>query len=484
MCHTLAVKITTKLKDESMAKSRKKTTTVAKIEAKETQHSRFLLLDSRLIASTSNAVLKLGCVKKHDENPLFTEEKPWEQRFDNLYGNVYFDTEQDLYKCWYSPFIVAHSAKGISSEKRLKEPFTGHKNQEMGICYATSKDGITWHKPTLDLVEYDGSCANNIVWRGPHGAGIFKDPREPDDNRRYKTIFRGLNVGFSKDGVNWSKAVKLQGIEPPGDTHNFALWAPTLNKFVGFTRTWRRSDKPLIGQESKTNHNWIRQVARIESHDFTHWSAAEPVLEGKSQELQTYSMPVFYHAGIYLGLLVIHDQKSDRAWTELAWSPDTTEWQRIEPGKAFIGCSETELDYDFGCVYACANPVFLEGEIRLYYGGSDWLHFGWREGCLALATLRPDGFAGFEQATPGEPANVTTTTFLYSGENIAISADIAPGGSLEFKLLSAKDNVLASAELNRTTTDERIFQEHNIAHGDVYFEFTLKSAKLYSFVLE
>ena len=208
------------------------------------------------------------------------------------------------------------------------------------------------------------------------------------------------------------------------------------------------------------------------------------MLEGKSQELQTYSMPVFYHAGIYLGLLVIHDQKSDRAWTELAWSPDTTEWQRIEPGKAFIGCSETELDYDFGCVYACANPVFLEGEIRLYYGGSDWLHFGWREGCLALATLRPDGFAGFEQATPGEPANVTTTTFLYSGENIAISADIAPGGSLEFKLLSAKDNVLASGELNRTTTDERIFQEHNIEHGHVYFEFTLKSAKLYSFVLE
>jgi hypothetical protein len=83
MCHTLAVKITTKLKDESMAKSRKKTTTVAKIEAKETQHSRFLLLDSRLIASTRNAVLKLGCVKKHDENPLFTEEKPWEQRFNN-----------------------------------------------------------------------------------------------------------------------------------------------------------------------------------------------------------------------------------------------------------------------------------------------------------------------------------------------------------------------------------------------------------------
>ena len=51
-----------------------------------------------------------------------------------------------------------------------------------------------------------------------------------------------------------------------------------------------------------------------------------------------------------------------------------------------------------------ATPVFLKNEIRLYYGGSDWLHTSWRNGFLCLATLRPDGFAGYEQDSKDRPA--------------------------------------------------------------------------------
>ena len=52
---------------------------------------RFLLLDSRIIASTENAKLEVGKVEKHTANPLFEEDKLWEMRFDNLYGNVIYD---------------------------------------------------------------------------------------------------------------------------------------------------------------------------------------------------------------------------------------------------------------------------------------------------------------------------------------------------------------------------------------------------------
>src|SRR5262245_27056308 len=31
------------------------------------------------------------------------------------------------------------------------------------LCYATSKDGITWEKPDLGLVEFGGSKKNNII---------------------------------------------------------------------------------------------------------------------------------------------------------------------------------------------------------------------------------------------------------------------------------------------------------------------------------
>ncbi len=52
----------------------------------ETQPGRtkYLLLDSRIVESTRNAKLTVGTVKKHADNPLFLEDKPWEPRFDNV----------------------------------------------------------------------------------------------------------------------------------------------------------------------------------------------------------------------------------------------------------------------------------------------------------------------------------------------------------------------------------------------------------------
>ena len=63
------------------------------------ERDRYLLLDSRIVASTENTELMLGNVQKHKNNPLFEEDKPWEKRFDNLYANVIYDEQEKLYKC-------------------------------------------------------------------------------------------------------------------------------------------------------------------------------------------------------------------------------------------------------------------------------------------------------------------------------------------------------------------------------------------------
>src|SRR5262249_53109552 len=39
----------------------------------------------------------------------------------------------------------------------------GYERVNCRICYATSKDGATWVKPNLGLVEFNGSKENNIV---------------------------------------------------------------------------------------------------------------------------------------------------------------------------------------------------------------------------------------------------------------------------------------------------------------------------------
>jgi hypothetical protein len=201
-----------------------------------TAHSNhYLLLDSRVVKNVENAKLTVGTVEKHKSNPLFIEDKPWEKRFDNLYGNVIYDEAEKIYKCWYSPFITDMSALGMSLEERDQLEYDPPDNREMGICYATSEDGITWRKPEMGLVEYEGNKNNNILWRGsgereelwdgPHGAGIFKDYRDPDPNRRYKAILKKeiLSVAFSADGIQWDESIACPEADVAGDTHNNAF---------------------------------------------------------------------------------------------------------------------------------------------------------------------------------------------------------------------------------------------------------------------
>ena len=76
--------------------------------------ARYLFLDDRSIKSSSNVSLKLGRVCKHPKNPLMIEDQTWEQRYDNFYGNIIYDQAEELFKCWYSPFIVANSSIGMS----------------------------------------------------------------------------------------------------------------------------------------------------------------------------------------------------------------------------------------------------------------------------------------------------------------------------------------------------------------------------------
>jgi hypothetical protein len=454
------------------------------------QKNHFLLLDERIIENTKNAKLTVGTVEKHAANPLFVEDNLWEKRFDNLYGNVIYDKEEKIYKCWYSPFIVDSSALGMSLVERDSKKYRAPWTREMAICYASSKDGITWEKPEMGLVEFEGSKANNILWRGisiedskgdrewekkelwsgPHGSGVFKDFRDPDPKRRYKAIIKMniLSVAFSEDGIHWGDAIACPEADVAGDTHNNAFWAPTLNKYVGITRSW--------GNEKG------RQVVRTESEDFLKWTESKLVLEGIDKNHQTYAMPVFYYGGVYIGLVAIHQQDSDRVWTELTWSPDTKNWYRIDPGTPLIPCSDKVLDYDYGCVYPCAYPVFLENEIRLYYGGSDYLHFGWRNGSLCLATLRPDGFAGYEQVKGDEPAILTTASIPYEGKPIQITADVNEGGSVKVSVVDKKGNTVAeSAPLIETVTDKELSFDENIKLENVQLKFELVNSKLYSF---
>ncbi|MYD42352.1 MAG: hypothetical protein F4W90_00500 [Gammaproteobacteria bacterium] len=429
----------------------------------------YLLLDDRIIESVENARLNLGKATKHEANPLFSEDQPWEMRFDNLYANVIYDHEEELFKCWYSPFIVDYSAKDMGLDERRSTPYRAPSNREMGLCYATSQDGLTWEKPALNLVEYAGSSTNNILWRGsgntraskagPHGAGIMKDLSEPNPRRRYKAILKSgvLSVAFSPDGIHWDAARQCPEADSAGDTHNNAFWAPTLGKYVGITRQW--------------SEDFQRQIARTSSEDFLNWQKVEIVLEGTTHRHQTYAMPAFYYGGIYLGLLSVHDQDTDRVQLELTWSPDAVTWKRVCPGTPLIPNGVAEGDYDWGCIYAAAVPIIRENEILIYYGGSDGLHTSWRTGYFCLATLGADRFVGYESIDKLGVATITTAEMFDATSTLALTADIYKGGNLVAEIIDEKQNVLYRSQLfSQSVTNEKVNWSNVAAASNTYEE--------------
>jgi hypothetical protein len=124
-------------------------------------------------------------------------DRPWERGGLGPYSSVLWDNGS--YHLWYH---------AMDSQLWHTSPGAG------AICYATSDDGITWHKPDLGLVEYEGSTRNNIVVGhgaaglqiGQDGMMVFVDPTAPP-GERLRMVNRFKEKGGDSSGVNVMSSV-------------------------------------------------------------------------------------------------------------------------------------------------------------------------------------------------------------------------------------------------------------------------------------
>ena len=129
----------------------------------------------------------------------------------------------------------------------------------------------------------------------------------------------------------------------------------------------------------------------------------------------------------------------------------------------------------------------MEDEIRLYYGGSDGTHGGWRLGYFCLATLRPDGFAGYEPQSTNAPAIITTKPATGYFAALDITADVQVGGSIRVAVVDNQGTELArSKPVNGTVTNGKVRWESGwdataTSGKKISLKFVLENAKLYSF---
>ena len=165
---------------------------------------------------------------------VFRADKSWEGS-SSLYFTIFRDGPR---------FRMYYRGTQVRDRKLLHPEFT---------CYAESHDGIHWQRPTLGLVEFNGSKQNNILLQGigAHNFTAFRDTN-PDarPEARYKAVGRGVRTPDGKigtvhqlfafqsaDGIHWQR-MQEQPILTDGrfDSQNVAFWDGTRRQYVCYFR--------------------------------------------------------------------------------------------------------------------------------------------------------------------------------------------------------------------------------------------------------
>ena len=170
------------------------------------------------------------------------------------------------------------------------------------VCLARSKDGRTWEKPDLGLVEWHGSKHNNLVDMGEdmhvQACVIFHEPDEVDPDKRFKMAFEPrkhsarICVAFSADGLVWRESPR----NPVGGRVEMAGGT----KVDGCYYLAGQGGKHAVG---------VRQLVTCASYDFEHWTDAtcsglrrsnlspQPLVAGKNTGEQVHLGAALWNRG-------------------------------------------------------------------------------------------------------------------------------------------------------------------------------------------
>jgi hypothetical protein len=81
--------------------------------------------------------------------PLLQADRPWEGDQIACWGTVIHDPADGIFKIWYQTWLEDFPAAHVSRSV---------------ICYAQSRDGLTWEKPNLGVTTYHRSTDHNVVY--------------------------------------------------------------------------------------------------------------------------------------------------------------------------------------------------------------------------------------------------------------------------------------------------------------------------------
>ncbi len=448
---------------------------------------RQLLVDDFLVEQT-DLLRRFHKPTKYEGNPVLKPETELEINHPNnaiacpKSGGLWWDADEKLFKLWYE-------AGWINT-----------------ICYATSRDGLHWDRPNLDIqpgtnrvLPKDLVCDS---WT------VVPDYQTSDAKQRYKMFMRppgGNKPGVSMvsaDGIHWVNRVET------GDTgdRSTMFYNPFRKKWVYSLRS---------GFRGRSRHYW-------ECDDFlagAKWKRGEPVVWAAADRLdppdpeigrtaQLYNLDAVAYESIMLGFYEIHlgppngecEKVGLPKITELniAYSRDGFHWHR--PDRSPTIRAERRDVWDRGYVQSLGNICVVRGDrIWFYYigfqgdtskTGKNWLQNGmYDRGATGIAFLRRDGFVSLDAGkTPG---TLTTRPVRFTGKHLFVNVD-ADEGELRAEVIDADGKpiepfTLANCKPLRTDgTLEQIVWDGGddlsaLKGKPVRFRFQLNNSSLYAF---
>ncbi|MBW8039913.1 MAG: glycoside hydrolase family 32 protein [Planctomycetes bacterium] len=414
-----------------------------------------LFIDEMFIESSSGVRLTMNPPSQTLE-PVLVADQPWE---DSIHAYSSVIKEGGKIRIWYS----------VSP----KPP------AELCVAYAESTDGIHFVKPKMNLVEINGSQANNIVLGGKiGGSAVWIDPKAPP-NQRYKTQAKiypsgKLHMHASPDGYHWTFFAALQVGHK--DTQNIVFWDDAVNRYALYGR------KKIYYEGSEKDHIANRMVKRLESDDLVSWDNEVVVMKADDVDLATYDTgtprpPVDYYGAAVFKYPDVHgayimlaqafwhwkqrpvEQRRDESGSKelpkherlapsaldvrLAVSRDGKKFKRAGGRKPFLGLGR-EGSFSSRFVWAMPNPIRMGDELWIYYMGTNRDHDGFIDPAssehlsgISRAVMRLDGFVSADADYSG--GEIVTPLIRFKGKTLELNLDTSGGGSVFVELLDEND---------------------------------------------
>lgn len=443
-----------------------------------------LFVDDYLIDSMDGVELKLQ--ESEPAGVAIRFDKAWE-------GNVsaYVSVFRDGGK--YRMYYRGASAPDYIRKSALRPGelvLPAHRNL---TCYAESDDGITWIKPSLGIVEFNGSRDNNIILDGGEASENFspfldKNP-QASASERYKAVgggSKGLFAFKSADGIHWEKMAE-QRIITDGvfDSLNVVFWDTERREYVAIYRDFLQG---------------VRTIKHATSRDFLHWTQGEWADYGDAPAEQLYTnatTPYFRAPQIYLAFPkryvpwrhIFEDDPQHDGVSEAVFmsSRDGVHWDRrfLE---AFIRPGRDPLDWVHrNHMIATGIVQTVPDELSIYVSH----HYTFPSAYLERRTLRLDGFVSIHGGYHG--GTFTTKPLIVDGNELVLNYATSAVGSIRWEVLDVNGNPLPGYGLEETKLlsgdeIEHIIPLQNPKHRPsaglearpVRLRFTLKDADLYS----